>query len=135
MAGILDLPYPRPLIEGTFIRRRDRFIADIALRISDPPKEVACHCINPGRMEAFVIPGATVWVLPAILPAVLPAVLPAHVPAVLPAVAATAVAACADKLRKKKETAKQKETAKNAEKKAKKTTTVRKSKPVNFANI
>jgi hypothetical protein len=73
--------------------------------------------------------------VPAVLSAVLPAVLPAHVQAVRPAGAATAVAACADKLRKKKETAKQKETAKNAEKKAKKTTTVRKSKPVNSANI
>ena len=45
---------------GTLVDRRDRFIATVAL----DDATVEAHCINPGRMEAFVEPGARVWLLP-----------------------------------------------------------------------
>jgi len=43
---------------GRFVRRYERFIADIAL---DSGEQVRAHCVNPGRMEGLVIPGARVW--------------------------------------------------------------------------
>ena len=57
------VPYHAPLQRGTLVDRRDRFIAEVAL--DGQPASVLAHCINPGRMEAFVRPGARVWVLPA----------------------------------------------------------------------
>ena len=55
------VPYHAPLQRGTLVERRDRFIAEVSL---DGQQSVLAHCINPGRMEAFVRPGARVWVLP-----------------------------------------------------------------------
>ena len=55
--------YDEPLVAGRLRGRRDRFVADVVLD-ADPDVPVAAHCINPGRMEAFVEPGARVWLLP-----------------------------------------------------------------------
>ena len=41
--------------------RYDRFIADVAL---DDGQVVHAHCVNPGRMEGLVVPGARAWVSP-----------------------------------------------------------------------
>lgn len=50
--------WPTPLRAGRFRRRYERFIAEIELE--DGPL-VRAHCVNPGRMEGLVIPGAKVW--------------------------------------------------------------------------
>ena len=68
--ALLFVPYADPLARATLLRRRDRFTADVVLLDQDPSnpalrshqREVAAHCVNPGRMEAFVRPGAEVWV-------------------------------------------------------------------------
>lgn len=49
--------YPTPLLEGRFVRRYERFIAEVKLG----REMVRAHCVNPGRMEGLVIPGARVW--------------------------------------------------------------------------
>ena len=54
--------YDRPLVPASLIARRDRFIADVRL---DNGLETRAHCINPGRMEAFVDEGARIWLQPA----------------------------------------------------------------------
>jgi sugar fermentation stimulation protein A len=54
--------YDRPLVPATLIARRDRFIADVRL---ENGVETRAHCINPGRMEAFVDEGAKIWLQPA----------------------------------------------------------------------
>lgn len=60
LAPIL-VPYDVTLQRGVLIDRRDRFVATI--RLDSPLNPVVdAHCVNPGRMEAFVDPGATVWV-------------------------------------------------------------------------
>ena len=51
-------PWPSPLLPGRFERRYERFIADVVL---DSGQRVRAHCVNPGRMEGLVIPGARVW--------------------------------------------------------------------------
>ncbi|KAJ8602946.1 hypothetical protein CTAYLR_001532 [Chrysophaeum taylorii] len=55
------VPYALPLRRGVLVDRVDRFIAVVQL---DGDREVRAHCINPGRMENFVVPGAVVWVRP-----------------------------------------------------------------------
>ena len=55
------VPYEAELQRGTLLDRRDRFIANVRL----PTGDVEAHCVNPGRMEAFVDAGASVWLLPA----------------------------------------------------------------------
>ena len=56
------VPYEASLARGILQDRRDRFIASVKL---DNDKLVDAHCINPGRMEAFVESGARVFLLPA----------------------------------------------------------------------
>lgn len=59
---LLRVPHPAPLLEGTFVGRFDRFIADVRLAGGEV---VQTHCVNPGRMEGLVVPGARVYVSPA----------------------------------------------------------------------
>ncbi|GMU59576.1 MAG: hypothetical protein AMXMBFR34_13390 [Myxococcaceae bacterium] len=49
--------YPRPLVEGRLVRRYERFIAEVRVG----RQVVRAHCVNPGRMEGLVVPGARVW--------------------------------------------------------------------------
>lgn len=46
------------LLRGRFLRRYERFIAEVRL---DDGRTVRAHCVNPGRMEGLVIAGARVW--------------------------------------------------------------------------
>lgn len=55
---IYTLPFSPPLIEGRLIRRYNRFLADVELLNG---KKVIAHCVNTGRMEGLVVPGARVW--------------------------------------------------------------------------
>ncbi len=59
MPRILSLAHQRPLLPGTLLGRRKRFLADVQL--AGGPCVVA-HCVNPGRMEGMVIPGTKVYV-------------------------------------------------------------------------
>ena len=59
------VPYDAPLLAGRLVDRRDRFIAEVSLDGAKEEETVLAHCINPGRMEAFVEIGARVWLLPA----------------------------------------------------------------------
>jgi len=49
--------YPTRLVEGRLVRRYERFIAEVRVG----REVVRAHCVNPGRMEGLVIPGARVW--------------------------------------------------------------------------
>ena len=55
----VTLGFEGEMLRGRFLRREDRFTAHIKLDACG--STVACHCINPGRMEAFVDEGAVVW--------------------------------------------------------------------------
>lgn len=55
---LLIFPHGQPLLRGTLVRRYNRFLADVEL---DGGRTVAAHCVNTGRMEGLVIPGAPVW--------------------------------------------------------------------------
>lgn len=57
MAGQHLWTYPTPLLEGRLVRRYERFIAEVKLA----SRTVRAHCVNPGRMEGLVMPGARVW--------------------------------------------------------------------------
>lgn len=52
------IPYRAPLFEGRLLARYDRFIASVEL----DGEVVDAHCVNPGRMEGLVRPGARAWV-------------------------------------------------------------------------
>ncbi|MEM9304775.1 MAG: DNA/RNA nuclease SfsA [Pseudomonadota bacterium] len=53
------IPHLQPLHECRFVARFDRFIADVEF---EDGTVVKSHCVNPGRMEGLVRPGARVWV-------------------------------------------------------------------------
>ena len=57
-AGELVIPHERPLLPCRFLARYDRFIASVEL----DGEVVDAHCVNPGRMEGLVHPGARAWV-------------------------------------------------------------------------
>lgn len=57
-AGELLIPHERSLREARFLARYDRFIAAVEL----DGCSVDAHCVNPGRMEGLVRPGARAWV-------------------------------------------------------------------------
>jgi sugar fermentation stimulation protein A len=63
-ANPVFVPFDAPLQPGVLVDRRDRFVAEVTLD-SHPGQPVLAHCINPGRMEAFVEVGARVWLIPA----------------------------------------------------------------------
>lgn len=56
---LLRIAHPTPLLRGRFRARYDRFIAEIDL---DSGERIRAHCVNPGRMEGIVRPGARAWV-------------------------------------------------------------------------
>jgi sugar fermentation stimulation protein A len=51
------IPHAQTLLEGRFLARYDRFIARVSLGAS----EVDAHCVNTGRMEGLIRPGARAW--------------------------------------------------------------------------
>ena len=55
------IPHLQTLRHATFVQRYDRFVADVEL----DGTVVKTHCVNPGRMEGLVRPGAPVWISPA----------------------------------------------------------------------
>lgn len=59
---MLTIPHQQPLQECRLVQRYDRFIADVEF---DDGTVVKSHCVNPGRMEGLVRPGARAWVSPA----------------------------------------------------------------------
>ncbi|MBY6204526.1 DNA/RNA nuclease SfsA [Halomonas denitrificans] len=58
----LLIPHLQPLRECRLVARYDRFIADVEF---DDGRIEKSHCVNPGRMEGLVRPGARAWVSPA----------------------------------------------------------------------
>jgi sugar fermentation stimulation protein A len=60
------------LIQGTFLRRYQRFLADIelpAVLYGGQPRLVTAHVPNTGSMATLDLPGATAWLRPAADPA------------------------------------------------------------------
>lgn len=55
---MLLVPWTGNLVPGTLIQRRHRFLLDVEL---NDGRIVVAHCVNPGRMEGLVRPGAEVW--------------------------------------------------------------------------
>ncbi len=55
---LVFIPHPRKLYPARFLARYDRFIASVEV----DGREVDAHCVNPGRMEGLVQPGAKAWV-------------------------------------------------------------------------
>ena len=52
------MKFPKPLIEGTLIKRYKRFLADVRLKNG---KTVVAHCANSGSMLSVNAPGSEVW--------------------------------------------------------------------------
>ena len=55
------MKFEKPLIEGTLIKRYNRFFADVTLKDG---KVVTAHCANSGSMLSVKEPGARVWLTP-----------------------------------------------------------------------
>ncbi|WP_206212202.1 DNA/RNA nuclease SfsA [Wenzhouxiangella sp. XN79A] len=53
------IPHTEPLHECRLVARYDRFVADVEFEDGRIEKS---HCVNPGRMEGLVRPGARAWV-------------------------------------------------------------------------
>src|SRR5437868_11747470 len=51
-------PWKGSLTAGRLVRRRHRFLLDVVL---NDGRAVVAHCVNPGRMEGLIQPGAKVW--------------------------------------------------------------------------
>jgi sugar fermentation stimulation protein A len=62
--GAFTVPWPTPLLEGRLVRRYERFLVDVKLG----RRVVRAHCVNPGRMEGMVVPGARVFLSEAVNP-------------------------------------------------------------------
>jgi sugar fermentation stimulation protein A len=54
--------FPSPLVPARLIRRRKRFLAEVAF---DDGAEAVAHCPNPGSMLGLAEPGARIWVMSA----------------------------------------------------------------------
>lgn len=54
--AMTTFPFP-PLVEGTWIERRKRFMLDVAL---DGGETITAHCANTGAMTGLINPGARV---------------------------------------------------------------------------
>ena len=54
------IPFPEPRLEATFLRRRNRFVAEFR---GDHGEEFAAHCANTGSMRGCLVPGgrAVLW--------------------------------------------------------------------------
>jgi sugar fermentation stimulation protein A len=50
--------FPTALISGRFVRRYQRFFADVRL---DDGTVITAHCANPGSMKTCFVEGGTVW--------------------------------------------------------------------------
>ncbi len=62
MSGQQDEIFPLgPLLEARFVRRENRFRAEVELQ-GEPVK---VHVPNSGRMQELLTPGAAVWIQPA----------------------------------------------------------------------
>ncbi|MCA3015934.1 MAG: DNA/RNA nuclease SfsA [Myxococcaceae bacterium] len=57
MSGSWVHRWPSPLVEGRLVRRYERFLAEVKVG----RETVKAHCVNPGRMEGLVVPGARVY--------------------------------------------------------------------------
>ncbi len=55
------MKFEKPLIEGTLIKRYNRFFADVTLTDG---KVVTAHCANSGSMLSVKEPGSRVWLTP-----------------------------------------------------------------------
>ncbi|MSO99112.1 MAG: DNA/RNA nuclease SfsA [Rhodospirillaceae bacterium] len=55
------MKFSKPLIEGTLIKRYNRFFADVTLKDG---KVVTAHCANSGSMLSVKEPGSRVWLTP-----------------------------------------------------------------------
>lgn len=55
------LPHPQPLIPATLVARPNRFVAHFLLEGGETAE---AHCVNPGKMEGLIRPGARAGLLP-----------------------------------------------------------------------
>ena len=53
------IPFDRPLLGGTLVKRYKRFLADVQL---DDGRELTVHCPNTGSMKNCGEPGSRVWI-------------------------------------------------------------------------
>jgi sugar fermentation stimulation protein A len=57
--------FPAPLIPGTLLQRRQRFLADVVLADG---AVVTAHCPNTGSLLGCAVPGSRVWLSPSAAP-------------------------------------------------------------------